>query len=98
MKIITFVLLTALFLASCASMQVFQPSDITEEGIRYKYGSKQGIAVGDTILAYKTGRRGVGVLQSPIGSLTVVRVEADYSIMKKNDEFEVNEKISFNKK
>lgn len=99
MKTIATILLTILFLSSCASMQTFQTSDITEDGIKYKYGSKQGIVVGDTISAYKKSLRGrgVGVLQTPVGTLTITKVENDYSFMKKNGEFEINENVVFQK-
>lgn len=96
MKTITAILLTVLFLSSCASMQTFKSSDITEEGIKYKYGAKQGVVVGDIISAYKKSLRGkIGVLQTPVGSLTVVKVENEYSFMKKNGEFELNDQIAF---
>lgn len=92
-KMISIVVL-GLFLVSCASMQNFSPNDVTNEGIRYKYGYEKGVNVGDTINVYKRSRRGVGFLQEPIGKLTVIKVEKDYSVLKKVSEFELNENTS----
>jgi hypothetical protein len=52
--------------------------------------------MGDIISAYKKSLRGkIGFLQTPVGSLTVIKVENDYSFMKKNGEFELNDQIAF---
>lgn len=94
-KMISIVVL-GLFLASCTSMQNFSPNDVTAEGIRYKYGTDKGVNVGDTINVYKRSRRGMGIgfLQEPVGKLTVIKVEKDYSVLKKVSEFELNENTS----
>lgn len=91
--------LTGLLLTSCASSQAFKASDVTDEGIRYKYGAKQGIVLGDKIYAYRKASRSKGpaIFASSIGSLTITKVETDYSFMKKDTEFELNEQIVFKK-
>lgn len=98
MSLITWVFL---FLASCTTMQEFKTSDLKEDGIRYKYGSNKGVKVGDTVSAYKKklsgGGKGATVSNQSVGSLTITRVESDYSIMRKNGEFEINEGISFDR-
>lgn len=99
MKIIITLLLSVLFLSSCASKSVtFHSADIVNEGIRYDLGSKDGIAVGDTIVAYKKvliyGAKRSAQLREKLGSLKVVKVEHDYSIMNKTSEFELDSQVT----
>lgn len=99
MKKIIAVLFTGLFLFSCTSTQLFKASDVSEDGIRYKYGSNQGVVLGDKIYAYKKASRSKGpaIFASSIGSLTIIKVEADHSFMKKDTDFELNEAVVFKK-
>lgn len=102
MKNITAILLTILFLSSCATtMQNFKSSDLTEDGVRYGYGADAGVRVGDTIVAYKKTTvertRGLGFVRENIGSLTIISVNKEFSLMKKNGEFELNDQVSFQK-
>lgn len=99
MKKIIAILFAGLFLVSCASSQSFKASDITEEGIKYQYGSKQGVVLGDKVFAYKRSSRmkGVGILSSPVGSLTITKVDSDYSFMKKDSEFDLSDQVVFRK-
>lgn len=99
MKKIIAIIFVGLSLVSCASTQPYKASDITEEGLKYQYGSKQGIILGDKIYAYNRAARskGIGILSSPLGTLTITRVESDHSIMKKDSEFELNEQVIFKK-
>lgn len=95
MKKVLLVILGALFFVSCTTMQEFKQSDVKEDGIRFKYGSDKGVKTGDTVVAYKKrwkgNSKGGYVQHSPIGTLTVIKVEPEYSMMKKNGEFEIPE-------
>ncbi|MBN8538916.1 MAG: hypothetical protein J0L82_00915 [Deltaproteobacteria bacterium] len=95
-KIILFSILS-LILSACSTMQPFKPEDSTSEGIRYKYGASKGLKIGDKVTAYKKVPSAArsGYSYEPAGTLTVSRVESDYSIIKKDSEFEINADTAF---
>lgn len=88
-----------LILTACTTMQSFSTADMTPEGVRFKYGSSRGIKLGDKIIAYKkipsSSKRGYSF--APLGTLTVAKVDHDFSILKKDGDFEVGESTSFMK-
>lgn len=80
-------------------MQDFKKEDALENGYRYKYGSSSGIKVGDKVMAYKkgmgNGKRGYNY--NPLGTMTIIKVENNFAIMSKDDNFVVDESTSFKK-
>lgn len=94
MKKIIAISVIGLFMFSCTTMQSYKKEDQTSDGFRYKYGSSKGIKVGAKINAYKRGPYGK-FAEQPVGTLTVTRVEEDYSIMNKDNEFNVDGSIGF---
>lgn len=97
MKTITIILLAMLLLSSCSTMQNFKSTDVAQDGIRYKYGSNEGIKIGETVKAYQKSNVGRGFKTEPIGSLTIIKVEPDFSIMKKDGEFNLDESMWFSR-
>lgn len=97
MKIIILSLLTVLLLSSCSTMQNFKPTDVAQDGIKYKYGSNEGVKIGETVKAYQKSKVGRGFKTEPVGSLTIIKVESDFSIMKKDGEFNLDESMWFSR-
>lgn len=97
MKAVAIILLTSLVLFSCTTMQQFKLSDMTTDGIKYKYGSSQGVKVGETVKVFQKSKFSRGFKLEPVGSLTIIKVEPEFSIMKKNGDFLIDESMSFSK-
>lgn len=98
MKKIIFTVFIGLMLSACTTIQMFKPTDLTQDGIRYQYGSSKGMKVGDKIIAYKqrtATRKGKGYTYDRLGTLTVLKVEEDKSFLKKDSEFEIGEDTAF---
>lgn len=96
MKTVILVSILGLLMSACTTMQAYKSEDLTSEGIRYQYGSSKGVKKGDKVNAYKryaTGRR--SYKPEPIGTFTVSRVEENFSILKKDSEFEVDASTAF---
>jgi hypothetical protein len=94
MKKIIAISIIGLIMSSCTTMQSYKNEDKTTDGYRYKYGASKGVKLGTKINAYKRGWSGK-FSEQPIGTLTVTRVEEDYSVMSKDNEFNVDGSVGF---
>ncbi len=95
MKKIILISAIGLMISACTTMQPYRDGDKTSEGYKYKYGADRGLRVGAKINAYKRNSTGRGYAEQPIGTLTVSRVEEDYSLMNKDSEFNVDNSTAF---
>lgn len=94
MKKIIAISIIGLIMSSCTTMQSYKKEDLRADGYRYKYGASNGIKIGTKVNAYKRGPYGK-FAEQPVGTLTVTRVEEDYSVMSKDNDFNVDGSVGF---
>jgi hypothetical protein len=98
MKKIILLSLFGLSLSACTTMQNYKKENDTPDGYRFKYGPMSQAKLGDKIIAFEktpsaTARKGYSYKE--IGKLTVVQVAPEYTLIKKDQDFKMDETIAF---
>lgn len=90
--------LVGLSLSACTTMQNYKKENDTPEGYKFRYGPMTKAKLGDKIIAFEktpspTARKGYSFKE--IGKLTVVQVADDYTLIKKDQDFKLDDSIAF---
>lgn len=98
MKKIILMSLIGLSLSACTTMQNYKKENDTPNGYKFRYGPMTTAKLGDKVIAFEktpssTARRGYSYKE--IGKLTVVQVDGDYTLIKKDQDFKIDESIAF---
>lgn len=97
MKKVILMSLLGLSLSACTTMQGYKKENDTPAGYKFKYGPMTTAHVGDKVVAYEkvpsNGRK--GFTYKEVGTLSVVKVDQDYSLIKQDQDFQLDANLAF---